>query len=241
MPDVDQPELKGQNTVMPEDEIAVGLFSREELRLAGLACVFEGKLISGGHMLTPVSASLHELLANRQIRFLLVDLNDWTDKRRILDTIHRTRPDLRLIVIGPDEEDLMLEALHAGAKAYLDLTAPLEVVRKALIIVAEGSIWAPRPLIAKLIERLLGARQQAGDVVGPRLTGREEQVLELILSAHSNREIAQQLGIEERTVKAHVGSLMKKTGAGNRVDLSVRALDLPLSMQFRGAASGSEG
>jgi DNA-binding NarL/FixJ family response regulator len=54
-------------------------------------------------------------------------------------------------------------------------------------------------------------------------------VLELILLARSNREIAHQLGIEERTVKAHVGRLMRKTGADNRIKLSMRALNRPLA------------
>jgi len=49
-------------------------------------------------------------------------------------------------------------------------------------------------------------------------------VLELILTARSNREIANELGIEERTVKAHVGRLMRKAGAENRIELSMRAL-----------------
>jgi len=61
----------------------------------------------------------------------------------------------------------------------------------------------------------------------PHLTDRERQVLELILLARSNREIARQLGIEERTVKAHVGRLMRKAGAENRIELSMRALQNP--------------
>jgi DNA-binding NarL/FixJ family response regulator len=65
----------------------------------------------------------------------------------------------------------------------------------------------------------------------PHLTSREREVLNLILSARSNREIAQQLGIEERTVKAHVGRLMRKTGAENRIELSVHALNHSLVPQ----------
>jgi DNA-binding NarL/FixJ family response regulator len=61
--------------------------------------------------------------------------------------------------------------------------------------------------------------------MGPRLTARERQVMDLILLARSNREIARELGIEERTVKAHVGRLMRKTGSDNRIDLSMRALN----------------
>jgi hypothetical protein len=52
--------------------------------------------------------------------------------------------------------------------------------------------------------------------------------MELLLKAHSNREIAGFLGIEERTVKAHVGRLMRKTGADNRIELSMRLVKMPL-------------
>ena len=59
------------------------------------------------------------------------------------------------------------------------------------------------------------------------MTAREKEVLDLILQAQSNREIARQLGIEERTVKAHVGRLMRKTGADNRIELTMHALNRP--------------
>ncbi len=72
-----------------------------------------------------------------------------------------------------------------------------------------------------------------------RLTDRERQVLELILLARSNREIARQLGIEERTVKAHMGRLMKKTGAENRIELSMRALSQSLVPEHRDEGNGA--
>jgi DNA-binding NarL/FixJ family response regulator len=57
------------------------------------------------------------------------------------------------------------------------------------------------------------------------LTDREQQVLELVLKARSNSEIASQLGIGQRTVKGYVSQLMKKTGADNRIELSVRTFN----------------
>ena len=53
-------------------------------------------------------------------------------------------------------------------------------------------------------------------------------MLELILLARSNREIATHLGIEERTVKAHVNRLKKKTGADNRIKLMMSGLNRPV-------------
>jgi DNA-binding NarL/FixJ family response regulator len=56
------------------------------------------------------------------------------------------------------------------------------------------------------------------------LTARERDVLKLLVAAQSNREIAAALGIEERTVKAHVAKLMRKVGVDNRIALSVYAV-----------------
>ena len=112
------------------------------------------------------------------------------------------------------------------------------MVRQAIEVVTSGSIWAPRRLLSKLIDRLLKVPDAQHGQRRPHLTDRERQVLELILLARSNREIARQLGIEERTVKAHVGRLMRKTGADNRIELSMRALNHSLAAE---RASGRNG
>jgi DNA-binding NarL/FixJ family response regulator len=55
-------------------------------------------------------------------------------------------------------------------------------------------------------------------------TNREKEVLELLVAGRSNKEIGTPLGIEERTVKAHVAKLMRKVGVQNRIALSVHAI-----------------
>jgi DNA-binding NarL/FixJ family response regulator len=146
-----------------------------------------------------------------------------------LARVRRARPSLKLIVIGPEGDDeLILQAIMAGARAWLGLTASPEMVRMAIEVVTGGSIWAPRRLLSKLIDRLLKAPDPSLSRTNPHLTDREKQVLDHILQARSNREIATELGIEERTVKAHVGRLMRKTGSDNRIELSMCALHRPL-------------
>jgi DNA-binding NarL/FixJ family response regulator len=98
-------------------------------------------------------------------------------------------------------------------------------VLKAIEEVMTGDIWAPRRVLSRLIDRLLTVSESNFSDTSPHLTDREQEVLDLILMARSNREIAAKLGIEERTVKAHVGRLMRKTGVDNRIELSVRALN----------------
>lgn len=209
--------------------IRIGVLEGEPIRLEGLTMIFEEKPQPGKPKLTPVVGTLAELVENPEVDYLVVDLNSTAGGLEVLDEVRRARPGLRQIVIGPKNDDeLVLKAVVAGARAYLDSDAGPETIRQAVDIVVGGSIWAPRRLLSRLIDRLLGVPQGNAPSSGPQLTDREREVLKLILLAKSNREIASHLGIEERTVKAHVGRLMRKLGADNRIELSIRAINRSL-------------
>ena len=210
------------------EPIHIGLVSDEPIRLEGLSSIFEQPSRQGKPPLLPISGSIDELLARSTLEYLVVDLHSSSGGLEILKPIRRARPSLKLIVIGPEGNDeLVLDSIIAGARAYLELTAGPETVRMAIEVVTGGSIWAPRRLLSKLIDRLLKVPDSSLTNGAPHLTDRESQVLDLILQARSNREIARHLGIEERTVKAHVGRLMRKAGADNRIELSMRVLNRP--------------
>ncbi len=223
------------------EPVRIGLVVGEPIRMEGITSVFEE--ISGlGHAaLVPVFGAMDELLSSLELGYMVVDLNSESTDLGTLEEIRRKRPDLRLVVIGPaGNDELVMDSIIAGARAYLDSTAGPQLVRNAIEVVTEGSIWAPRRLLSKLIDRLLKSPDTSLTTASPHLTERELQVLELILMAQSNREIADQLGIEERTVKAHVGSLMRKTGADNRIGLSLRALNQSLMAGRTPAEHGKE-
>jgi DNA-binding NarL/FixJ family response regulator len=209
--------------------IEIGLVAAEPIRMEGLLCVFELPSNAGTPRLHPIPGVLHELLARPSLRYLVLDLNSLSGYTETLEVIRCERPDVRLIVIGPANDDQMvISSIIAGARAHLDVNASPENVRQAIDVVVSGSIWAPRRLLSRLIDRLLTSHDTSLTSGVPQLTERERQVLELILLARSNREIASQLGIEERTVKAYVGRLMRKAGADNRVKLSMSALGLSI-------------
>lgn len=214
------------------DPIRIGVLAGEPIRLEGLNMIFEEPPPPDRPQLVPLVGTLEELLANPAVEYLVVDLNSSSGGLHTLELVKRSRPGIRQIVIGPEHDDeKVLEAIVAGARAYLDSSAAPQTVRMAIDVVVNGSIWAPRRLLSKLIDRLLGVEESRSSQSGSQLTSRERQVLELILHARSNREIAHELGIEERTVKAHVGRLMRKTGADNRIELSMRALDRSLLVE----------
>lgn len=217
--------------------IRIGLLADEPIRIAGLASIFELPAEPGKPQFVPVTGTPEELLRSNPPDYVVIDLHASTGIAAI-ESLRRARPDIRLIVIGPEGDDeLVMKSIIAGARAYLDPSAGPEVVRQAIEVVTAGSIWAPRRLLSRLIDRLLKV-PEAALTAQPQLTVRERQVLELILMARSNREIAAKLGIDERTVKAYVGRLMRKTGADNRIKLSMSPISMAL---FPGMASRQAG
>jgi DNA-binding NarL/FixJ family response regulator len=213
------------STLNPEP-IRIGVLTNEPIRKQGLASIFEYQPKKGQTRLFPVFGSIEELLADPALGFLVVDLQALFSVTGTLAEIRQKRPKIRLIVIGPEEnEKVIMRSILAGARAYLDFKASPEVVRQAIEVVTTGSIWAPRRLLSKLIDQLLDDSGVKRAQAPAHLTARERQVLDLILLARSNREIARKLNIDERTVQAHVSRILRKTGASNRIDLSMRALN----------------
>ncbi len=200
--------------------LRIGVLPTDPLRVVGFAAILEGIA-----EFRPVFADLEAFLADSSVNLLLFDIHGNPEAPSVLARIRGLRPDMRTILIGPPADDSRVTALIAGgAKAYLEESVPAKQILEAIRVVAEGSIWAPRRLLARLIDRLLDRASEPIRGVSATLTEREQQVLLEIMAARSNREIADSLGIEERTVKSYVAKLMKKTGAESRIALSMHSL-----------------
>jgi DNA-binding NarL/FixJ family response regulator len=220
--------------------IRIGILAVEPIRAAGLAGSFDQPAQPGHAQLVPVIGSLQELIDASDIEYVVIDLHSTEGNLEILESVRLTRPDVRLIVIGPEGDDeLVIKAIIAGARAYLGLSSGPELVSQAIEVVTSGSIWAPRRILSQLIDHLLNDHLAIPSSPKPQLTPREEQVLKLILLANSTREIARQLGIGQRTVKAYIARLMRKTGADNRVKLSVSAVSRSLLAEASGKRGGA--
>jgi DNA-binding NarL/FixJ family response regulator len=226
------------------ETIRIGLLAVEPVWVAGLASIFDLPAEENQAQLVPVIGSLPELLALDNIEYVVVDLQSTLGGLAALETIRDARPEIRSIVIGPEGDDeLVLNSIIAGARAYLGQSAGPELVRQAIEVVTCGSIWAPRRLLCRVIDRLLQAQDRSQVAYSKQLTMRERQVLELILGALSTREIASRLGIEQGTVKAYVARLLRKTGADNRIRLSMSVLNhslMPQSNSRRGGGGSPE-
>ena len=218
--------------VFPDKVVRVGLIALEPIRREGLTSVFENH-----SYVQVVCGELDGLLADASLQYLILDLSNNHGWLKVLFSVRRRRRDIQQIIIGPcgDDEQIM-QSITAGARAFLDASNGPFVVRQAVECVIDGTIWAPRRQMSILIDRLL-VGLAPGSVRGnlreketlpllpwdAELSPREQEVLKLITMARSNREIAAVLGIEERTVKAYVANLFRKTGIESRVALVIRA------------------
>lgn len=124
----------------------------------------------------------------------------------------------------PDDEEA-LACFGAGARAYCNAHALPEVLQQVAGVVRQGGLWIGESLMQRL---LLGTARLPPVAPAPverewaaPLTERERQVAQAVASGASNKEIARQLGITERTVKAHTGAIFEKLAVRDRLQLSL--------------------
>ena len=221
------------------DRVRVGIVAADPLRALGLESI-----LHENDALDVVVYDLPAALADADLKALLLD--DHFDGEGVIATVsllRQERPELKLIVLGeaPDYEYIQA-VVGAGAHGYLLETTTEAEIRMAMEVVLDGSVWAPRKVLARLIDagRVAGGRAAEEPVsVARMMTARERQVLELLIGGSSNREIGKSLGIDEVTVKAHLGRMLRKTQSKNRVELTLRALEERAALKKELADSSS--
>jgi DNA-binding NarL/FixJ family response regulator len=196
----------------------VGVVATDPLRVLGLKAIFRDAM-----QLEIVHLSIPGALGDRDLCLVLIDAECTPHLFELIAAFRQVHPSLKLIVLGNDTSSGYIErVIGAGAKGYVLLTASESEIRMAVDMVRDGSVWAPR----RVLSRLLDSRRTASKspATPPRFTARERQVLNLLREGHPNREIALALGIDESTVKAHISRLMRKVGVNNRTALTVHPL-----------------
>lgn len=132
-----------------------------------------------------------------------------------ISAIRREFPDAKVIVLTTyDGDEDIYRSLQAGAQGYLLKDMFFDELESAIRAVHAGG----RKIPGVVAERL------AGRMGGSDLTGRELEVLELIVRGLSNKEIGAALGISEATVKSHINSILGKLGVTDRTQAATTAL-----------------
>jgi DNA-binding NarL/FixJ family response regulator len=155
-------------------------------------------------------------------------------RRRATDATDTVLPLLQLMpgqfaVVLADEpnEAIVAESLALGASGCCNTHAAPEVLRQVALVVENGGLWVGQNLLQRLVgsaSRVLASRsdgKKEGEWTS-LLSDREAQVARLVAGGASNREIAMELSITERTVKAHLSAVFEKLGLRDRLQLSLR-------------------
>jgi two-component system, NarL family, response regulator LiaR len=138
--------------------------------------------------------------------------------------IKAENPEARILVLTSfTDDDKVLQAIKSGASGYLLKDSPAEDLLRAIRAVWQGDAYLSPPIAHKLMREF--SAPPSSLVVRPEvLTRREAEVLDQIAQGRSNQEIAAALSISERTVSAHVSSLLQKLHLASRTQAALYAL-----------------
>lgn len=125
----------------------------------------------------------------------------------------------RMLVSGQDEPELVRRAFSSGASGFIHKSMAVEQVVRAIETVLEGGVFLPHDSERPALRR--ADRSQGDSDAG--ITLRQLEVLRLLGEGCTNKEIANTLGITERTAKAHVAALFEALRADNRTQAVVAA------------------
>ena len=133
----------------PKRADRVGVVATDPLRVLGLKAIF-----SEAMQLDIVHLSVPGALDDAHLALVLIDAECTPHPLELISTFRQVRPFLKLIVLGNDTSQEYVErVIGAGAKGYLALTSTESEIRMAIDMVRDGSVWAPRRVLSRLLDR----------------------------------------------------------------------------------------
>lgn len=141
-------------------------------------------------------------------------------------TIATVCPATKIIMLtASNEEDDLMAALKAGARAYILKGVPARELVSILRSVWAGAGYVPPNLAATLLTERTSSSARAQSPANPldELTEREHQILEQVAAGLSNKEIGQELHLSEKTVKHYMTNILQKLHVRNRVEAALLA------------------
>ena len=143
-------------------------------------------------------------------------------------SVRQSFASIPLVVLSDVPSDIeALAVLGAAGRGYCNTHAGEEVLVKVAGVVSQGGLWIGESIMQMLLSRsaaeaasALSASSVSSNALKD-LTEREREVAKAVAAGASNREIAAQLGITERTVKAHVGAVLEKLKVRDRLQLAL--------------------
>lgn len=203
--------------------IRVALVDDHPIVLDGIALVLEDAddLTVVSRAATSQEAKL--ALSAHEVDVLVLDL-ELPDRSglELLRDVQREHPNVGVVVFTAyGGRERISRALETGADSYVLKGTSSSELLTAIRAVARGEHYLPNAIASELI----GTLRQTGR---ERLTERERQIVKLLARGFSNKAIAEELQITERTVKFHVSEILARLGASNRAHAVTVARELGL-------------
>lgn len=165
-----------------------------------------------------------ELAARERPDVILMDLlMPNMDGLTAIGRIKQEQPEIEIVAVTSFiEEEKVTSALEAGASGYLLKDADAEEVAQAVRAAHAGEVHLD-PAVARLLAQRMRSRKET-EPVEP-LTPREKEVLAQLGKGASNKEIAYELSITERTARTHVSNILGKLGLASRTQAALWAVE----------------
>jgi len=155
------------------------------------------------------------------------------DGLEVISIIKKKSPGTKALMITHDrDEQAIIKAIRAGAKGYLSKNTSVSDLIKAIQVVFGGEFWVQRKLVTQFINGNFAADDEADDRQENRLaslTPREQDVLRSLVKGSTNKEIANELFISEKTVKSHLNQVFKKMNVSRRLEAILSAIKAGLT------------
>ena len=213
--------------------IRVGIVDDQHLVRAGFTLVINSQPDMDVVVEAGDGAQALRLLGSYEVDVVLMDVRmPQMDGLAATEELTRAGDTPKVIILTTfDLDEYVLHAIRAGASGFLLKDAPPEEMLQAIRTVHRGdAVIAPsstKRLLSHL-SQMLPDKEKTPPAVLERLTGREREVLILMAKGRSNQEIASELYVAEATVKTHVGRVLAKLAARDRVQAVVVAYETGL-------------
>lgn len=153
------------------------------------------------------------------------------DGLEAIEQIHQSWPQIAIVILTTYTDDkALLRGLQAGACGYLLKEASAETLFHAIRTAARGEFLFQPEIMARILARTQRAAPTSASGVSPggattELTERERAILTAVAHGQRSKEIAHQLGVSERTVKAHLTNIYTKLQVDSRASAVASALE----------------
>lgn|ERR1700757_952648 len=199
------------------------------LLVEGVCKILEGdKSIQEGdksiQVISKVSNALDLVQSCEEFKFdiLLLDVDlQGLNLAKVLQLLKKNKGAKVILIVNNDySENTLVNAIRSGVRGYLLKNADSSRLLKAIRAVNDGELWVERKMMIKVLEAFSSPRRGAkGNNSIYDLTETEAKVVKLVLTGCSNKDIAKNLFLSEKTVKFHLYKIFKKLSVKNRSEL----------------------